>query len=465
MNGATQIRRWTIAIAVCVLLWVGSFAWLDWFVVAANQQQTLTAEEASSTFVNVAFLEHRLQHHRLSTNFYGYVLFWLGSRVLGVSLFYGRVVKAVWISLLPVLMFLYLWRRKSLAWPYAMFAAALTVLIPGVISTGFLAMDTGMDAVFGMAALLLAGYSQPRIRLISPLLLGTAILTYGSGLYFVPAVLYEWFRRSPSRVWWLWAGALLCAPALAAILWWTNVQTLVVGGGKPSLTGIGPNLLSMALQLFWRGDSYYFFSNRRPALGNPLLAAAGVAGLWFARRESRDLLMLAGTAIMLYAITGGVIGVRRLVPLELALICGVVLLTARLPKSVAGVAAVAALAVLMFSAVQQRKEIAEGRIVLPHDFEFRLLPGQTQQQTFASLAAGGAMPTDGYEADRTGSVLYLLTGGRLPDFRTLTQATDAHGWSIKSDAPRFQWLRRRLAGHDNVLRGPNEPGVPSDRGQ
>jgi hypothetical protein len=201
----------------------------------------------------------------------------------------------------------------------------------------------------------------------------------------------------------------------------------------------------MVLELSWRGDSYYFFSNGRPALGNPLLVVAGMAGLWLARRDSRDLLLLAGTAIVLYAITGGVIGVRRLVPLELALICGVALLAARLPKSVASVAAVVALAVLMFSAVQQRREIAQGRIVLPHDFEFRLLPGQTQQQTFASLAAGGTMPTDGYEADRTGSVLYLLTGGRLPDFRTLTQATDAHGWSIKSDAPRFQWLRRRLA--------------------
>lgn len=439
------------SIAICVSLWAASFALLIWFVHAANQQQTLTAEEASSAFVNVAFLEHRLQHHVLSTNFFGYVLFWLGRGIAGGNpLYYGRVVKALWMSLLPGLVFLYLSRRKAMPWLYAVFGAALTMLVPGVLNLGWLGMDSGMDAVFGLTALLLAGHPQPRVRLLSALLLGMAILTYGSGLYFVPAVLYELSKNPPSKVWWSGAGMLFCVPTIAAILWWTNVQTLIVGGGKPSLAAIGPNLLSLVTELSWRGDSYYFFSNGRPALGSPLLVVAGVAGLWISRRESRDLILLAATAVVLYAITGGVIGVRRLIPLELALVCGAAILAQRLAaismpvRWGVTIASLIAMAALLGSAIQLRQELAQAKITLPHDFEFRMLPGQTQQQTFATLAAEGTVPAQGYEPDRTGSVLYLLTGGRTPSFATLVRATDAHGWSIRSDAPRFQSVHRRL---------------------
>jgi hypothetical protein len=445
----TMNRLWSIA--VCLSLWAVSFALLEWYVLAANRQQTLTAEEASSSFVAVAFLEHRLQHHRMNTSFPSYVLFWLGRRVLGLkSLFYGRLVKAMWMSLLPVLLFLYLQRRKALPAQYAVFSALLIMLVPGVLSLGWLGTDMGMDSVWGLAALLLAGHAQPRIRVLSALLLGVAILAYGSGLIFIPPVVYEWFHRSRSKAWWLAAAALFCAPAICAVLWWTNIQTLVLGGGKTTLSLIGPNLLSMLTELAWRGDSYYFFSNGRPALGNPVIVLAGIAGLWIARRQSRELLLLAGTAVFLYAITGGVIGVRRLVPLDLALVCGVGLLAQSLAARsqrwqwAVGIAAIVAIALLIGSAAQQRQELADGRIALPHDFEFQILPGQTQQQTFALLAAMEKFPTPGYEPDRTGSVLYLQTDGRNPNFATLVRATDAHGWSIKSDAPRFQSIRRRF---------------------
>jgi hypothetical protein len=213
-------------------------------------------------------------------------------------------------------------------------------------------------------------------------------------------------------------------------------------------------------ELFLGGDSYYFFSNGAPALGAGFIGLLAVAGLIAAIiRDARrvwPLILLCLTSTGMYAAAGNVIGVRRVIPLVVTLAVFACLLLRWLAQSsrlFVRAAAYIAMAICVTIAAKDflavRAGLASARIQLPHDFEFRVPPGQTMASTVSGLLDGSfRLPQDlsGYEPDRTLSILYVL-GKSAPLYspHAIIQRCDAHGWSIPSNAPRFVRIRRHFS--------------------
>lgn len=430
-------------------------------VLAANSQELLTKEEASSGFVNPAFLEFRLEHHVFSTNFYAYLYLWLASHVVR-GLFYARFAKAAIMALLPCFVYLYL--RKGFEFgSLQAFTAALGIgFLPGVLSFSWIGMDTGMETPLGWCALWLALFDTPAAIVASSFFAAVSAESYGGGAVFLIAVaashLFR-FHRSQRPA--LLAGfAIMLAVLLIPVFWWTNVQTLMTGGaGDPTIHGAGERLVSLAKEMFLRADSYYFFGNGAPALGGGLIELIAIAGLIAAivldRRRTWPLILISVLSIGIYAAAGNVGGVRRVIPLVVCLgVFGCLCLRSLEASRMRSLRAAAYIAVAIWLAIVAnefravRAGLASAQIQLPRDFEFYIAPGQTMPGTIAGLLNGSiALPADlqGYEPDRTLSILYVL-GKPSPRYspQEIILRCDAHGWSIPSNAPRFARLRKHL---------------------
>lgn len=430
-------------------------------VAAANRQELLTKEEASSGFVNPAFLEFRLEHHVFSTNFYAYLYLWFASHLVH-GLFYARFAKAAIMALLPCFIYLYLRKAFEFGELHAFFAALAIGFLPGYSAFSWIGMDTGMETPIGWCALWLALFDTPLAILASSFFAALSAETYGGGVVFLIVVaashLFQ-FHRSRRPV--LLAGlGVMLAVLLVPVFWWTNVQTLLTGGaGDPSIRGSGGRLVSLAQELFLRGDSYYFFNQGAPALGGGFIELLAITGLVAAilrdRRRTWPLLLILILSLGMYAAAGNVSGVRRVIPLVVCLgVFACLFLNSLALSRVRSVRAAAYLAVAIWLAMVGneyhaiREGLASGRMQLPRDFEFRIPPGQTMAGTVARLLNGSlALPADlaGFEPDRTLSILYVL-GKPSPRYspQEIIRQCDAHGWSIPSNAPRFVRVRKHL---------------------
>jgi hypothetical protein len=433
---------------------------------AANTTGLLTKEEASSAFVNPAFLAWRLQHHVMSTNFYGYVYFWWSSRIVQ-GLFYSRYAKAAAMALTPCFVYLYLCKGYALRGAHA-FAAALAIsALPGVLCFSWLGIDVGIETPIGFAALWLALYDSTAAIIGSSILAALSVETYGGGLVFLIAVSATHalrLRTAPQRKAVIAGFASMFTVLAFPVFWWTNIQTLVTGGaGDPRIHGARDRLILLLHEVFLKGDSYYYFSNGLPALGSAFVGLLAVAGICYAafavifRRDLRawPLVLICASALAIYAAAGNVIGVRRIIPMIVCLgIFAVLLLhvlvTNRLP--VIRVVGYLAFAIWIATAAYQfsmlRAGLASGSIALPRDFEFRTDPQTTMEATVAQLLSGSRpLPLDlsGYEPDRTLSILYVLgKPPSRPSPQEVIQRCDRHGWSIPSTAPRFaRWRHSR----------------------
>ena len=428
-------------------------------VIAANSQGVLTKEEASSGFVNPAFLEFRLQHHLFGTNFYAYAYFWI-TKHFYKELFYSRLAKAVIASTLPCFIFLYLRKRFDFGALEA-FAAALGIaFLPGIFGFSWVGVDFGMEMPIGCCALWLALYDSTAAIVASSFLAAVSAETYGAGLAFLAAVAagHAWhFRSLASRRTAVLAGFAVMAGTLAfPAFWWTNVQTLLTGGGTTQFAGAFQRLAQLGGELAVQGDSYYFFNNGAPALASPLIALLALAGFVMAcvrdARRTWTLLLICVVSVAIYAIAGNVLGVRRAQPLVLALGIFAWLLLRTLVASKSPVlrtSAYVAFAVWMASVsydwIAVRQGLSSAKIALPHDFEFFVPEGQTMASTFSGLLNGSIqLPQDlaGYEPDRTLCILYVLGKPPVaPSPREIIARCDQHGWSIRSASPRFMRLR------------------------
>jgi hypothetical protein len=443
------------------LLYAIFFAAAIVLVFAANSQELLTKEEASSGFVNPVFLVFRLQHHIFSTNFYAYVYLWFASHVVH-GLFYARFAKAAIMALLPCFVYLYL--RKAFEFgSWQAFLAALGVsFLPGYISFSWLGVDIGMETPIGWCALWLALFDTPAAILASSFLAALSAECYGAGVVFLIAVAASHLVRfHRSRRLALLAGfAVMATVLLVPVVWWTNVQTLMTGGaGDPTIHGAGERLVSLAKEIFLRGDSYYFFSNGAPALGAGFIELIAIAGFIMVLlqdlRRAWPLMLISVLSIGMYAIAGNVGGVRRVIPLVVCLglfACFFLRFLATSRMRSVRAAAYGAMAIWLAIAAGEffslRQGLASGRIQLPRDFDFQIPPGQTMASNVEGILNGSvALPADlaGYEPDRTLSILYVL-GSPSPRYspHEIIQRCDAHGWSIPSDAPRFVRVRKRL---------------------
>jgi hypothetical protein len=430
-------------------------------VFAANRQGLLTKEEASSDFVNPTFLSLRLQHHVYATNFYAYALFlWAGRLV--PRLFFGRFAKAAIMALLTPLVYLYLMRRFSFSGGRAFAAAAAIGLLPGVICFSWFGVDVGLETPLGFLAIWLALFESPACIVASCVAVCLAAGCYGSGLAFLPAVLiHQLLRLRMPKL----RGAVIAGGALAAsvmafpIFWWTNIQSLWMGGGgRAAIAGAAGRLAGLFRELFVQSWSYYFFSGGAAALGGIVVGVAALAGIvamsFRASSKCWPLLVVSAGVVGMYAVAGNVTGVRRAVPLVVCLGIFAALLLNMLPSRRPIWRAIAfyvpLLMVITLEGVQFnniRSGLATSRIALPHDFEFRIPPGKTMAEEIALLVERSeTLPGDlaGYEPDRTLCILYRLTQPNpIVSAREIVARCDQHGWSIPSSSPRFSRLRNR----------------------
>ena len=123
---------------------------------AANSQSWLTGEEASVAFKDVVFLPLRLQHCRYDTNLGGQWIFDLAFRLQpdpGSGT--GVQAKAVLMALALPLTFL-CGRRLGLSVPSSVLSGSALALLPGFSSFSWVAIEAGLELLFGGLALYLA---------------------------------------------------------------------------------------------------------------------------------------------------------------------------------------------------------------------------------------------------------------------------------------------------------------------
>lgn len=454
-----RLLEWPV-IAV-VLLYAVQCCLMLALVFAANMQPLLTKEEASTSFVDPTFLQLHLQHHLFETNFYTYVYLLGASRIIP-GLVYARFAKVVVMAFLPPLMCLYLRRRFLFTGSQAFLAAFAIGLLPGVICFSWIGTEYGLETTAGFLALWLALFEFPLAIVASCVAGALALGSFGSGLVFIPVVWGHHLPRLQNRKLRtaVILGSIVAAlMALFPLIWWTNAQTLFMGGGRPHLAGGLNRLGSLLQELFLHGSSYYYFSNGLPALGSIVIGLACVAGIIAMgfREPSRSwpILVLAAGSLAVYAIAGNVIGVRRAIPLVVSLgICGALLL-----RSVTGrgfgprmvfygiLSAVIVYELANYNRI--RTGLATSEIALPYDFDFRIPPGKTMAETiraFTDQSLKLPEDLDGYEPDRTLSILYRLS---LPNpivkARDLIVRCDRYGLSISSHRPRLEHLRKLVS--------------------
>lgn len=457
------LRRWADVAGIPILLWLAALLTYGWLVHAGNAPRLLTGEEATSSFENVLGTSERFQFSYFSTNFAGHVFFWIASHLdPGFDLFYGRRWKAAAMALVAPLIYLLLRRRGGVGRPGAVIGAATAVLLPGVSSFAWLALEIGLEAVWGLIALLVVTSSR-RVWPLGLLLASVSVSTYGAGLAWAAGVgaAAVWrIVRSRHR---FRDACIALAGALASVgviyfpkFWWTNTTTYIVtGGGTRDYDHIQSKILGLTTELISGKDFSYYFFDHRPALAGSALAVAALCGLVVAlvQPRSRGLwpLWVIGLACLgLYSIAGGVLGVRRAIAIALVCACGVGVLADAIiawalihvrfvrPSRVhAAVSATLGLIVILplgLSLRQWSLNLQAGSPQLPIDFAFPLASGETMEMALGRLSnelRDGSQTTpqliSTYEGERTLAMILLLadrnsqsTAG-LPTTESITQ--------------------------------------------
>ena len=393
---------------------------------ALGSTQILSGEETSVSIRDPLFLELRTQFDPICTNIASHLFYWLGQRLLPEpSLFFGRFQKALAMGLVPVFTALYIARLRPASRDVALLAAALLALMPGFYLCARLATEYGLECVTGTAALWLATSERARGRWLSAPLASWTALTYGAGLAFLPAIVWQLIAsergRAPSaRAALLWLGGF-AAPWLVPFIIWKNDPQLLVGGGSVSTL---PIVLHHFTQLAWeasvRGGSYYYFAEQ-PALSQPVLALAVLIALIVSatRREHVPVVLGWLAAVSIYVLSGREIGMRRGVPIVVFSVMALGLAWPRLRAALRHLrglhallraAAVACFVICAFQLGASLQRFSTGAWRVPLDFDFRVLPGATMPQTYRYLLAHPEVIDATYEPERTWAVLRMLAG-------------------------------------------------------
>jgi hypothetical protein len=440
--------RWADLLAGLVLV-VGTAAWNLWFVAGAGAQQVLTGEEASVDHRDPLALAMGWQPSIWSTNA-GSQLFYLvaGHLTPHYDLFYARPVKAVTMALLAGLLYAVARRRLGCVPVTAAVGAATAVLLPGVTTVAWVGTENGLEAVWGVAALLVAT-SRRRVWPAGLVLAAFSVSNYTAGLAWaavVVGVCLVRIRSFADAALVLLGGALGTGLVLAPIAWWRNGGLVVTGGGHAGadLTDWRTALIQLAHLLVDDGSSYYWFSSD-PVLTSRViagvLAAAALVAVVRRFTTAWPWAAVAVAAAGLYAVSSGVTGSRRVI--AIAVVAG--LLTAPATDELAralrptrwfpraAVAVTQALVVVVVGVVlvapsvrlgvASRTALASGTEALPIDWPFPVDRGGTQASTLArldaALRARTLTPTqvgDGWGGTRTLAMLVVLAThqGRTP---------------------------------------------------
>lgn len=295
---------------------------------AVSASGVLTGEEMSVSIRDALFtVEARTQASDWSTGFAAPFYYWVGSHLAHpFGLFDGRDLKAVTMALLAPLVYLVLRRRLGCTAATSAVGGFVVMLLPGVMMYGWLAVETGLDSVLGVVALLLAT-SRRRWWPASIVVAAVALITYPTGAAWLLACVAMWVRRlhpvdreaDETRGTGV-AITLAVTVAILPYLWWTNVPPrLLLGGG--SISGdLQGHLATLVRQLAVTGRSYYYFGDAA-GWGSPALAVGvAVCALVAAWRRFSALwpwLLVALATVVLWLPTDNMPGLRRAIPLSI----------------------------------------------------------------------------------------------------------------------------------------------------
>ena len=327
----TRFRRrglLTYDLAVLFLLYAGAVAVNIGSVRAVSVTGVLTGEEMSVSIRDVLFtVQARTQASYWSTGFAAPFYYWLGSRIPHpFGLFDGRDLKAVTMALLAPLVYLVLRRRLGCTVGTSALGGIVVILLPGVTMYGWLAIETGLDSVLGVLALLLAT-SRRGWWPASIVVAAVAVITYPTGAAWLAACAAVWaqrLRRADRETCETRGTSVAVAVAIAVVilpyLWWTNAPPrFLLGGGTISGHVIG-HLTTLVQQLTVTGRSYYYFGDA-PGWGSPALAVVvAVCMLLAAPRRFPQLwpwLFVALATVLLWLPAGNQPGLRRAIPLSI----------------------------------------------------------------------------------------------------------------------------------------------------
>jgi hypothetical protein len=412
-------------------------AWFLWLADGASAQGVVTGEEASITHRDTMALAIGWQPSMWSTNAAGQLFYWAAGHLdPDYGLLYARKWKAVATALLAPLLYLTARRRLGCGRASSVLAGGLVVLLPGVSVMSWVAIETPLDVVVGVAALY-AATSRRRWWWLGLVLAGLAVSLYTAGLATAVAVVAVAVvtvvrGRDVRTVVQALAGALAgLFLVLAPLAWWRNGGIVVTGGGRSGadFSQVGGHLGELAGYTLDSGSSYYFFSDL-PALGGPWVAGALALAALVALVARGALLWPWATAgvltIGLYVVSSGVPGVRRVVlaVVVLGLVAAVGVDVIARWVAARGLRAAAALPLLVLvavavpltsSTVGWRAELAAGTRPLPIDWPFPVDPGGDQGTTLARLAedlrSGRLTPRavgEGWGGTRTLAMIFVL---------------------------------------------------------
>ena len=324
------VRRWQrVDTFVVLVLWTVAAAGYVWL--AVTSPPVLTGEEASVSMRDVLFtVEQRTQASVWSTNWVAPLWYWVWSHLdPSYTLFSGRQAKAVALAGVAPLVYATLWLRLGCGRASAVLGAALSAALPGVAVFAPVATENGLEALPGLAALLLV--TSRRWWPVAPVPAGLAIGTYTAGLAWAVAVLAVMVVRTwqQPRYWWpatagLASGVLV---VVSPLWWWTaGPERIVVGGGR--IDDSAGDLALLGRLLSWDGSSYYYFADL-PAVGSPVLVGlVVVVAVWAAARRPAcwPWLLAAASTVGLWMLGGNLPGTRRVV--ALVVVAGIVLAVA-----------------------------------------------------------------------------------------------------------------------------------------
>ncbi len=440
----------------CCVLYLLYFGVLTALRSAANSHGVLLVEEACSSFVNVGYTSLGLQHDTVDSNAGAYWIFLLGSWLSpSPSLFYGRAVKTVFMASVPVWIFLLLHVRLQLSRSASLVSSLAISVLPGVLSFGWLALDTSLDIPFALAACYFAFGTSVTSLALSGLLFGQAAITYGSSVLFAPGLAVLWVQqfRKGNRWGALSAFAGVLVPAIAVIAWCRNMQSLVVGGALGDSFSAAYKLRFVITDLLFENVSYYFLTNGRAALGPLWIAILAVVAtcvsIYFFRRDWFWLsVVVSGIAVTL--LSGGPPGIRRIVPMLIAmgiLATQQLVQVAAIRPAFGWVAAAAILLHLGSEVYSYSLDLASepfgGRET---SFKFQTVGGRNVEQTFAAIRDGELpVPTDPdqYDLDRTMGVLHVMGRAHpVVSSQLLLDSANRLPSAVAPWAHRFERLRR-----------------------
>ena len=402
---------WTrIDLVIVVVLGIVAAAWFLSLAAAASAQGVLTGEETSITQRDGLALAIGWQPSVWSTNAGAQLYYWIAANLdPDFGLLYARKWKAVGTALLAPLLYVAARRRLGCGRVAGVGAAGLVVLLPGVAVMAWLAIETPLDTVLGVAALLVVT-SARRWWPVGLVIVGAAVSFYTAALAWavVVAAVALW-RIDGVRV---GAGVVLAAlgglaVVLAPLAWWDNGGIVVTGGGREGSdpAAIPGHLVELGHYLARSGSSYYYFADL-PMLAGLLpalvLVLAAAVALVRRARAAWPWAAVAVVAVGLYAVSSGVPGSRRLVAVVVVLAllgaagAEIVVHAVRGPagrsrgRLVAAMAAalVLALVVVLPAATglrSWRADMRAGTPSLPLDWPFPVDPGGTETTTLARL--------------------------------------------------------------------------------